>query len=791
MKPFSILFFLFINLNLFTQTNLTQTISGSIKDAETNQEIFGANVVLLNTKPLLGTTSDINGNFKITNVPIGLHNIKISYLGYENIFFNDVYITAAKGLNIDAMLQEDIVSVKEINITAKRNKENINEMASVSVNTVTSKEAERISGGIADPQRIMLSYAGVKNQGDVNNGISIRGNNPTSMQWHLEGIEIQDPNHFTLGGAFGGRYKNGAVNAISGNLLQNINLYTGAFPAQYGNATAGIMDLTLRKGNDKNFEYNFNLGVLGLEASAEGPLQMGGSFLVSFRYSTLDIMGNAGFDVGEAKIGYRDINYKVNLPTKKFGTFTAFGLAGWSDSKALTNFKQNEAFWQTTYNNSVFGFSHQINVSKKSYIKNIIAFSSTKNHYHDYISSGFNNEAYEKFTYRNNTQTLRYALNFHSKINRKNVLVSGIKINLPKVNFKKATENIDNIYFASRENISFKNASAYLQAYSQWKHKLNNKLHVMTGLHFNMLTYNSKYSIEPRFNLKWNPSQKHQINFGAGLFSKIEFLPIYMSKTTSYTQDRNYFTINIDSGQLNKNLELSKSFHIAASYIYKPFNDLSFKIEPYLQYHFHVPQSTSTRYIYEFSDYPNPPKLIDSSYYYFSTLNGTNDFYNTKLDNNGTGLNYGLEITAQKHFAKNYYLLIASSVYRSFYKVPKLERWKATSFDGLFTFSASAGKDFILGKLKQNKLSLNARILWSGGYIGFNEFGNEERSKNYYKLDTRIAYILNKKNFTFTTALDLLNTTNHKNETNDFLVQGTGILPVLSFNFRFQTKTKE
>lgn len=787
-------YFIFIYLTFFfytsAQSGLIQSISGTVKDAETNQAIIGASIIILNTEPLLGTSSDINGHFNIPNVPVGLQSIKVSYLGYENSFINDIYVSSAKGINLEIKLQEELVSVNEITISAKRNKENINQMATVSINAVSAEEAERISGGVADPQRIMLSYAGVKNQGDVNNGISIRGNQPTSMLWQLEGIEIHDPNHFTIGGAFGGNFKNGAVSALSRNVLKNINLYTGAFPAQYGNASSGVMDLTLRNGNDKNFEYNFNLGVLGVEASAEGPIQMGGSFLVSFRYSTLDIMGHAGFDVGEAKIGYRDVNYKVNIPSKKYGTFTAFGLAGWSDSKALTDYKTNDPTWQTTYNNSVFGFSHKINITKKSFIKNIVALSNTKNEYHFYTPATFLNNQYEKIFYKNNTRTLRYVFDFQTKINRKNLLVSGFKANIPSVDFEKSKNLIvgKDLYYIP-ENLNFKNATAYLQAYTQWKHRFCNSLSLNTGLHFMLLTYNGKFSIEPRINLSYKPNKKHSINFGTGLHSKIEFLPVYMKEIVLYSTDPVSYSPP-DTGQFNRNLELSKSYHIAANYTYKPFKDLSFKIEPYLQYHFHIPQSTTTQYLYDFSDFPNPPTKLDSVFYYFSTLNTSNDYYEKKLDNKGTGLNYGVEITAQKHFAKNYYLLLATSVYRSFFKVPKLPQWKATVYDGLFTFAASAGKDFIIGKLKQNKLSLNARFLWSGGYIGFNQFGVEQRKKNYYKLDTRIAYILNRKHFTFTTAIDLLNTTNHKNETNDYLLQGSGILPVLNFNFRFQTKPR-
>jgi len=783
MKNIIFLFLALLNIQSFAQKELNQNIRGIVKDSDTELPLSGVNVIILNSKPQIGISTNIDGEFVLPKLKLATYNLKFSHIGYYDVFVNNIYLTSSKEIVLDIKMKDKIITSSTVAVTRENNKNNRNEMVAVSVNTISNTVKNHIAGGISDPSRIVLSYAGIKNQGDLNNGFSIRGNKPTNMLWSIEGLEIQDPNHFTIGGSFGGSYINGAVSSVSNSLLKNINLYTGSFPAEYGNAISGVMDLSLRNGNDKTFEYNLNVGMLGIEATAEGPIEIGGSFLVTFRYSTLNLVSDLGFNINNSKIGYRDLNYKINFPTKKFGTFTAFGIAGWSDSKSLDLYKNNEHIWNTTYNNYVFGFSHNIKLSKIATIKNVLALSQVENKYHYWNQSFID----QRFHYNRKNTIYRYNITLLNKFNSKNKLQSGLKLNIPKLKFDKGVHSdSDFLVYSPFHNVHFENSTAYFQVFSQWKHRFNNKLSLNSGLHFLLFTYNMKYSFEPRVSLNWKINKRHNINFGTGIYSKIEFLPLYMAKINT-----NYSLSNLSNqvkDNLNKNIELSKSYHLSANYIYKPFKDFTLKIEPYFQYHFDVPERVNLSYIYKFDSTLFRKIIIDSFNYVNTTLNSSFEFYNSKLTNEGKGLNYGIEITIEKKFNKNYFFILTSSNYRSFYKTSIDKTWQPTLYDGLFSFTATGGKDFIIGKLKQSKISINARLLWSGGYIKPLDYRKTtfQRYKNYYKIDTKIAYTLNKKKITYTLTLDILNTTNHKNETSEYLQNAQGILPVLSLNFRFQ-----
>jgi outer membrane receptor protein involved in Fe transport len=147
-------------------------------------------------------------------------------------------------------------------------------------------ETNRYAGSLNDPARMAQNFAGVQANGDTRNDIIIRGNSPLGVQWRIEGIEIPNPNHFSGIGTSGG-----AISILNNNNLSNSDFLTGAFPAQYGNAMAGIFDLRLRNGNDKKREYTVMFGMNGLEAGVEGPInqKQGSSFIFNYRYSTLGV----------------------------------------------------------------------------------------------------------------------------------------------------------------------------------------------------------------------------------------------------------------------------------------------------------------------------------------------------------------------------------------------------------------------------------------------------------------------------------------------------------------------
>jgi len=138
----------------------------------------------------------------------------------------------------------------------------------------------------------MASYfAGVQATGDSRNDIIIRGNSPLGLLYMLEGIPIPNPNHFATMGTNGG-----AISMLNNNQLSNSDFLTGAFPAQYGNATSGAFDLAMRKGNSENFEYTLQMGTGGLEAGFEGPLSKNekSSLMVNYRYAFLELFDKIG-----------------------------------------------------------------------------------------------------------------------------------------------------------------------------------------------------------------------------------------------------------------------------------------------------------------------------------------------------------------------------------------------------------------------------------------------------------------------------------------------------------------
>ena len=234
-------------------------------------------------------------------------------------------------LVLDIELKESIESLAEVVVTAGTDKTgSLNELATVSSRQFTVEEAGRYAGSRGEPTRMAQNYAGVSGSSDSRNDIIIRGNSPLGMLWRFEGLDIPNPNHFALSGSNGG-----TVSILNLNVLSNSDFLTSAFPADYGNATAGVFDLKMRKGNSEKREYTFQGGALGAEVTLEGPFGKNteASYLVNYRYSTIDIVTSIfPVDVGYSGTPiYQDASFKINLPTKKAGLFSLFGMGGISD----------------------------------------------------------------------------------------------------------------------------------------------------------------------------------------------------------------------------------------------------------------------------------------------------------------------------------------------------------------------------------------------------------------------------------------------------------------------------
>ena len=237
------LFALCIGLN----AQEVQQLRGIVRDSETKVPMIGVVIVIdIRESDPIGSISDNNGRYKLSNIPLGRHQVRYNYLGYKEVVIGDVIFNSAKEVLIDVELEESTLALKELVVVAGHQSELINEMAIVGGRSFSVDETNRYAGSRGDPSRMVTNYAGVQGADDSRNDIVIRGNTPQGLLWRLEGVNIPNPNHFAIPGTAGG-----PVTILNNKFLSNSDFFTGAFPADYANGISGAFDLKMRNGNSE------------------------------------------------------------------------------------------------------------------------------------------------------------------------------------------------------------------------------------------------------------------------------------------------------------------------------------------------------------------------------------------------------------------------------------------------------------------------------------------------------------------------------------------------------------
>ena len=316
-----VLFALSLSTALWAQM---ASISGSVVDAEARYPLLGATVQVL-TAPDLVTTADLDGRFKLENVPLGRHALQVSFIGYEARVLEGIVVTSGRPVVLSIELQESVVAMQAAEVTATQDGEVMNEMATVSARAFTVEETDRYAGSRGDPARMASNFAGVQGADDSRNDIVVRGNSPTGVLWRVEGVDLPTPTTSRC------PERRGPVAIVNNKTLANSDFFTAAFPAEFGNSTAAVFDLRLRNGNQDQWHGSAQLGFLGTEVLAEGPLnrEKRSSFLINYRYSTAVIFSALGIDIGTSAVPkYQDGSFKLHVPTSGGGAFSLWGLGG-------------------------------------------------------------------------------------------------------------------------------------------------------------------------------------------------------------------------------------------------------------------------------------------------------------------------------------------------------------------------------------------------------------------------------------------------------------------------------
>jgi len=760
---------------------LTQTIRGTVIDKISKTPLPGATVVLINSDPLVGGTTDPDGNFKLSKVPIGTHNIRISFIGYKELTMPNIIVNSGKEVVLNVPVEEDIVQMEEIVVTpdVEKNKP-LNEMATVSSRTFSVEETRKFAAAVNDPGRAALSFAGVVTAGDAGNQISIRGNSPYGLLWRMEGVDIPNPNHFANAGTSGG-----GISILSTQLLSNSDFMTGAFPAEYGNALAGVFDLNLRKGNNEKREYTFQVGFLGTDVGVEGPFSKNyrGSYLINYRYSTLSILSKLGVETGLGETNFQDLSYNFYLPTKKAGNFSLFGFGGLSDQantaeKDSSQWTDEGSRYSEQYfsNTGAAGLKHSIILGKDTYLQSAVVMSG--NNYgvsEQKLDDDYNPQFNFTQSFVNKKITASSVLNH--KFNARHSLRSGVYFNEYYYNlFQRYLDDETNTI---KEPINAKSQATMTQLFSQWNYRITEKMTFNYGMHFMYMPGNGSSSLEPRTSLKYNLTEQQAFSVGYGLHSQMQPIGVYEAQVQ---QPGGSFT------KPNKNIGFNKAHHLVLGYDRSLTKYLHAKVETYYQHLYNI-------------------AVANDSTSSVSTLVVEEGYLTDPLVNKGRGRNYGVEFTLEQFTHNNLYFLLSTSLFNSEYKA--LDNvWRNSRFNSQRAVTFTAGKDFIW---RNNRtFGVNLRALYAGGYrstpidmekskqTGSTEFieslAYSQQMPDYFRTDLRLSLKRNRAHSTTTISLDIQNATNHQNLGGQYFDARSGqvkkwyqmpMLPILSYRVEF------
>jgi len=764
---------------LSADAGLVQTVRGTVIDKESGFPVSDANIVVKGTDPILGSSTDTNGNFRIAKVPVGRHSVEITHIDYEPVIMSDVLIGTGKEIVLNIGLIESVTELSAISVTAEKEPEQqkaVNDMVILSARTITLEETGMYAASVNDPARTAISFAGVTTSGsDAMNEISVRGNSPRGVQWIVEGVSVTNPNHFAEEGNSGG-----AICLINNITLDRSDFLTGAWPASYGNALSGIFDISLRSGNPSVFEHAMQFGIMGVDFSSEGPLGIteGSSYLFDYRYSTLALFDAAGMTIIDKNKGlpdFQDLSYKIFLPTQNNGIFSIWGIGGLSSSVSDPEIETGITYDGQEYKYledegekaesdiGIAGITHTFFFNKDSFLKSALSlnYSGIKSEETDLINNEIKKVTDIGFTNVKSVVSLLY----NKKIKAGNTLQFGAILNDLRYDTNSSEYNAGSGTMIKNADASGR--SGLYQGFIQSEFRLSRKVTAVAGFHGSYFELNRKFSAEPRGSVRWDISDERSFSAGAGIHSQLNPLSLYMAADSSGTE-------------MNKDLDFLKAVHYAISYSEKIFDSWRIKTELYYQDLYSIPiahDTLNSRY--------------DAGYLAtYSALNASAGIDYFKMVSKGTGRNYGIELTVEKFFRDGWYFLSTNSLYKAKYKgYDGIER--DTKYNGNYIFNLLGGKEFYI---KQNTIGLNTRVMLAGGFrdtpvleprVKLDDYGQpvidpvtgeeemyapkdyshaySKQMSDYFRIDLGISYRLNYPGIAHIFSADIQNVTNREN----------------------------
>lgn len=749
-----------------------ETLRGVVRDAITGEPLVGATIKVVELGT--GSVADIDGNYLINISQGGRYTIEVSYVGYESSVMKEIMISGAREVVLNVDLRESASELKEVVVKPRVNKEaTVNPNVLAGGVMLSMEEATRFAGGYNDPARLVTAFAGVSGGAD-SNGISVHGNAPQMLKYRIEGVEVFTPNHFN--DIYEANF--GMVSALNANVVGNSDFFTSTFNANYSNSLSGVFDVKMRNGNNTKYENILQIGTVSEEFTSEGPLSKknNSSYIFNYRYAFTSLADNLGL-LGDQETVYnfQDFSLKLNFPTKKAGTFSLFAL-GYYD-KSSDKIQDIEDI-ETIYD-ALSGDCHMFGVlggvSHKIYFGNKWTWRTTLAYNAQHIKAddnywGLNRDANNviitepKISFEEPRQLYPFGrtkmnedrILFNTEVSKQltNKWLTQLGVEYSQRFFKMQYRSTEAIYEPVENMHTWLDAKGDTGLGSIfWQNivKPTNNLTFNIGVASSYFTFSDDATIEPRVSMKWDFSEKNSVSLGYGLHSMIERLDAYFYEE--------------DGQRLNKNLGFSKAHHFLGTFMHKFNENLNLRFNAFYQYGFDTPVGYTVM----------PNGEIST----FSSVNRLFKNFDEAMVNEGNTRNYGADITLEHYMYHGFFGQINGSLYKAEYKAID-KKWRPQIYDRGFAVKLLAGKEWMLGKRKQNVLNVSAKYTLQGGlrYTPIDiEFmkaemaagrsyddpiykQDEAMSKRYHPdniVDLTISYKINKKKVSHTIAFEGLN----------------------------------
>ena len=673
-----ILLFSFISISNFA---LSQNVKvyGTITNALNNDPIPFANIVVEGT--MIGTTSDIDGNYEILNLQAGAYNFKCSYIGFNTDIQSEIKVSSNKNLRLDFFLSENSEVLSEVKV--KGNTFNKTKASPVSLRTINASEISKSPGGNRDISKVISNLPGVSSSSSFRNDIIIRGGAPSENRFFLDGIEIQTINHFSTQGSSGG-----PVGILNVNFIREVDLYTGAFPANRGNALSSVMELKQIEGNDEEISGSFTVGSSDAGLTLNTPISKKSTLLLSVRRSYLQFLFKA------LKLPflptYNDMQFKYTYKPNNKNQFNFLGIAaiddftlnpgindGEKDSMQLAqnNYNLNNLVINNQWNYTVGGtWRHFFSNSNLFFVMSRSHLNNTALKYEDYAD-----ETSQKILdYKSEEIENKTRLEYNFERNEYTINVGANLEDATYLNNTKQKFTVGDSIFTGVVNadLNFLKYGAFTQI---GKTYFSNKLVASFGLRIDGNSFTESKNtpnLSPRLSLAFNLNEKISLNSNIGRFYQ---LPTYT--ILGFEDDGKY---------LNKDASYISCDHLVVGIEYNPSSYSKITLESF------------------YKSYANYPfSVLDS----ISLANLGGDFGvigNEDISSISKGNSYGVELLAQQKMSSSIYGILSVTYYRSRFE-DKKGNLVASTWDNRFILNMTAGKKF-----KRN-IELGLKYRYSGG----------------------------------------------------------------------------